>query len=185
MSGETEASVREKMEAIKNARNTGMVPGDAKLRLTEYLVKWLAFKSSDGTKPKTHAEYSRLLNRRIVPVLGKFKLEKLRPLDVQNALTSIKTSSTIIKTRRARGILSLALNQAVRWEILPRNVCLAVRAPALPDDEDSDVRFWTPEEVGRFLEAAAQSHRHYAVFYVALMTGLRSGELLGLRMVRH
>jgi integrase len=182
VSGKTEASVREKMETIKNARNTGMVSGDAKLTLAEYLTKWLAFKDSDGTKPKTHAEYSRLVNRRIVPVLGKFKLEKLRPLDVQNALTSIKTSSTIIEARRARGILSLALNQAVRWEILPRNVCLAVRAPALPDDGDSDVRFWTPEEVGRFL-GIAQSHRHYAVFYVALMTGMRSGELLGLRWV--
>ena len=180
VSGKTEASVRERMEAIKNARNTGMVSGDAKLTLTEYLAKWLAFKASDGTKPKTHAEYSRLVNRRIVPVLGKFKLEKLRPLDVQNALTSIKTNSTIIEARRARGILSLALNQAVRWEILPRNVCLAVRAPALPDDDTQDIRFWTPEEVGRFLEIA-QSHRHYAVFYVALMTGLRSGELLGLR----
>jgi integrase len=99
VSGKTEAAVREKLEAIKNARNTGMVSGDAKLSLSEYLTKWLAFKESDGTKPKTHAEYSRLVKRQIVPVLGKFKLEKLRPLDVQNALTSIKISSTIIETR--------------------------------------------------------------------------------------
>ena len=41
VSGKTEAAVREKMETIKNARNTGMVSGDAKLTLAEYLVKWL------------------------------------------------------------------------------------------------------------------------------------------------
>jgi integrase len=180
VSGTTEAAVREKMETIKNARNIGMIDNGEKLTIQAYLERWMQYKESDGTRLKTTVRYGQTVTKRLIPILGKIKLEKLRPLDVEAALISIRENVTVKEARRARTILSMALNQAVRWQMIPRNVCQAVKPPPVPHDEEKDIRFWTPEEVGRFLEQAS-THRHYGLFYLGLMTGLRTCELLGLR----
>jgi integrase len=180
VSGKTPDVVREKMETIKHARNTNMLSSKDKITVTDYLTRWLNFKKNDGVKLKTIDDYQRVVEKRLKPVFGKFKLEKLKPLDVESGIQTIREGSTIQEARRALGVFSMAMNQAVRWEIVPRNVCQAVKRPALPSDLDTDVRFWKPEEVAVFLEYA-QNSRLYALFYTAVMTGMRVGELLGLR----
>jgi integrase len=180
VSGKTEAIVREKLEALKSSRNVGMIDSGEKLTIQTYLERWMKYKEADGTRLKTTSRYKHTVNKRLIPILGKIKLEKLRPLDVEAALRSIRENVTVKEARRSRTILSMALNQAVRWQIIPRNVCQAVKPIPVPHDEQKEIRFWTPEEVGRFLEHA-EHHRHYALFYLGLMTGLRACELLGLR----
>jgi integrase len=74
-------------------------------------------------------------------------------------------------------VLHTALAQAVRWGYVARNVADAVDPPAVPRQE---LRTLTPEEVGRLL-AAARGTRLEALWTVAVCTGCREGELLGLR----
>ena len=99
---------------------------------------------------------------------------------MEGALQTIRAGSSAKAARRARSTLSMALNQAVRWRIVPFNVCQGVKPPAIPADEDEEVRFWSPEEVVLFLEKA-HLHRLYPLFHVGVMTGMRPCELLGLR----
>ncbi len=70
-----------------------------------------------------------------------------------------------------------ALKQAVAWELLGRNVLESVKVPKQVKPE---VAYWTADEVTRFL-AYAQSHRLYGLFYTAVVTGMRRGELVALR----
>lgn len=70
----------------------------------------------------------------------------------------------------------MALRQGVRWQMLPRNVADAVRPPKIQRQE---MQVWTASQVAAFLDVA-QAHRLHAAFYVALMTGMRRGEVLGL-----
>jgi integrase len=73
--------------------------------------------------------------------------------------------------------LRKALQQAVSDDILPRNVCEAVKAPRRVKKE---MRVLTPEQVRTFLEAA-KGDRLESLYVLAITTGLREGELLGLR----
>jgi integrase len=180
VSGKTEAAVREKLEALKDARNNGSISSSERLTVGEYLERWVQFKESDGTRIKTHTGYRMIVRLHLTPILGKIKLEKLRALDVEHALKSIRVKVSTKEARRCRTFLSMALNQAVRWQIIPRNVCQNVRPPSLPASEQKEIRFWTPEEAAKFLETT-RTHRLHALFYLGLLTGMRPCELLGLR----
>jgi integrase len=180
VSGKTPDDVRRKMEDLKTARNSGTVWSAERLTIGEYLTKWIEHKKMDGTRPKTISRYEQVVVKQLTPTLGRLRLEKLSPLDVEGALQTIRKGSTAKAARRARGTLSMALNQAVRWRIVPFNVCQGVKLPAIPDNEESEARFWSPEDVVLFLEQA-RPHRLYALFHVGVMTGMRPCELLGLR----
>jgi integrase len=79
--------------------------------------------------------------------------------------------------QQVHAVLRAMLSQAVREELLARNVARLVQAPA-PDREE--IHPWAEAEARAFL-AAARTHRLHALFVVALALGLRRGELLGLR----
>jgi integrase len=77
---------------------------------------------------------------------------------------------------RQHAALHRALEQAVRWDLVPRNVADLVDPPR-PDHKE--MHPLTPEEVGRFLEAARE-YRLHALYVLAAATGMRQSELLGL-----
>jgi integrase len=79
--------------------------------------------------------------------------------------------------RYVRAVLSAALAHAVREELLARNVATPVR---LPTPRVTPFAPFTAGEARRYL-AAAVDHRHGALFELALRTGMRQGELLGLQ----
>jgi integrase len=180
VSGRTADEVRRKLDELKTARNSGVIWSSERLTVGDFLSRWTEHKRTDGTRLKTVSRYEQVVRRQLVPTLGRIALEKLAPLDVEAALQTIRAASSAKAARRARTTLSMALNQAIRWRIIPFNVCHSVKPPAIPHDEEGEVRYWTAQEVVLVLEAVA-SHRLYALFHLAVMTGLRPCELLGLR----
>ncbi len=180
ISGRTPDEVRSKMEELKTARNSGVIWSSERLTVKEFLVRWINHKKMDGTRLKTTSRYEQIVVKQLIPTLGRISLEKLVPLEVEASLQTIRAASSVKSARRARTTLSMALNQAVRWRIVPFNVCHSVRPPAIPNDEEAVARCWSAAEVVRFLEVA-HSHRLYALFHLGVMTGMRPCELLGLR----
>ena len=73
--------------------------------------------------------------------------------------------------------LHKALQTAVEWGVLPRNIADAVKPPRAQRHE---MQTWDEQEIGQFLEAA-KATPHYALFYTAMFTGMRRSELLALR----
>jgi integrase len=129
-------------------------------------------------KPTTYESYERMIGNHIKPALGNRKLKNLAPDHVQyfyqKKLDSGLAPGTV---RLMHGILHKALEQAVRWGIVPRNVCNATTPPK-PNPEE--IRPLDAEQARRLLEASC-GNRLEALYVLAVTAGLRIGELLGLK----
>lgn len=178
VSGKSQAEVQEKLRAVQSEIHTGMLADTEGLTLAAYLTRWYESKERAGVKPNTVQSYRDTGRLYIVPHIGRVKLDKLRPLDVEHMLSGMtKAGKSPQLLAYALRVLKMALRQAVRWQMLPRNVAEGISAPRF---EREEMQVWTPEQVAAFLDVS-QGHRLHAVFYLALMTGMRRGELLGLK----
>jgi integrase len=112
------------------------------------------------------------------PEIGHVQLVKLSPLDVQHLYTE-KLASGLSPTTVVflHNILHKALKQAVRWGLLVRNVTEAVDPP---QEAKPEYMTWNEQQVVRFL-GIADEDKLAAFWRLALLTGMRRGELLGLK----
>lgn len=154
----------------------GALPaGTGPQTLEAFTTDWLTTKSG-SVRPRTLDSYQRTFSRHVYPTLGKTKLEDLKTYEIQRLLDSVAKTSGKRTANYVRTVFNIALNQAVKWQLMVRNpVYGTIRQAENPRPQT----IWTPEEIRRFLSVAI-SHRLYALFYLALTTGLRRGELLGL-----
>lgn len=173
--GKTRQEVREKLDEVKQQLANGTF-SDTRLTVKRYLEQWVEEKARQ-VKPRT-AEMNRYyLQKHIIPHIGGIQLTKLTPLEIQAMCSSIASTSGNRTANLCRTTLHTALKQALRWGLIPRNPVEAVDAFK---ETRKEMTLWTPEEVIRFLDTA-RTHRLYPFFYLALSTGMRRGELLGLR----
>ena len=119
-----------------------------------------------------------ILRRHLIPALGKRPLPKLTPQEIQafyaQKLADGYAPGTV---RQMHAVLCNALNTATRWGIIPRNPAALVDLPKLAKREVPVL----DAEPARKLLQAARGERLEALFVLALTTGARQGELLGLR----
>lgn len=177
------APTKREVEALahqwEHARATGVF-GEAdaqKLSVAAYLQRWLDF-MKPSVRPSTHSRYSDLLTKHVLPFIGRKQLAKLNTLDLQTLYADrMMTGMSTTTVRLLHGIINKALKQAVRWSILTRNVAEAVD---LPRRATVEYVTWTPSQVSAFL-AVAEADDLAALWRLALLTGLRRGEILGLR----
>ena len=175
-SAKTQAEAREKLQTLVAERNSGNISTEV-LSLAAYLDRWLEHKQRD-VKFNTHRSYEMTARVHVKPHLGKIQLDKLTPLSIEQMVSALLAAGRSAKV--ALGCVKLlrtALAQAVRWQLVGRNVAQLVKPPK---HNVKEMHAWTPDEASRFL-AVARSHRLYALFYLALTTGMRRGELLGLK----
>lgn len=172
--GKTKEEVRKKLEELRQQVSTTGVPTEDPT-LAAYLERWLTEKARQ-VKPRTAESYRYTVERYINPKLGRTKLSKLTPLRIQTALGDIADEVSPHTSNYCRSTLRTALDQAVKWRLLGSNPAIAVDKVRA---EKRDMTLWTTAQVGLFLEEAKQ-HRLYALFYLAITSGLRIGELLAL-----
>src|SRR5262249_35859149 len=149
--------------------------------LREYLVRWLRdYVDVHVDKAGTRDTFAMIVRAHLTPALGAIALNRLTAARVQESyrakLAEGLASSTVALHHRG---LHRTLELAGQWGLAARNVCDAVQAPK---KRRGEMHKWTPAEAGRFLDVAkAAQSRYYALFATAIFTGLRMGELLGLR----
>jgi integrase len=150
---------------------------DEQTTLREFWDRWLA-SSAPTVKPATLRRYKDLARLHLLPVLGNKRLAKLSAADVAHLHTdrlAYGLSSTSV--RHVHGLLHRVLKDAVNWDLIHRNVAEAVAAPKRSTTE---AKTWSAEEVERFI-AAAEERDDGALWSLAVFTGMRRGELIGLR----
>ncbi|MBZ9713802.1 tyrosine-type recombinase/integrase [Deinococcus multiflagellatus] len=175
--GATRKEVMAKRDAMKTDEAAGVLAAPNRHTVETYLNAWLDHAQQE-LKPTSHQSYKYLVDQHLVPRLGQIQLQKLAPLHVEGLITSMLRDGLSARTASyARAVLRRALQQALRWGLVGRNVAQNV---APPRKTQTEMQAWTPEQASKFL-ATAQADDLYALFYLALMTGLRRGELLGLR----
>jgi len=177
--GETRAEVAAKLRTAQNNQDQGVAPTDGRLTVAAFLTRWLDDKVKPSVALTTYRSYKDAVDKYIVPAIGRVKLDKLTPADVQRMIArSLATKDVGPTTARYHWrVLRTALNQAVRWNMLPRNVASLASPPRIAHHEGKP---FTPEEARTFLEAIRE-HQHEALFIVALTMGLRFGEALALQ----
>ncbi|MGA2037622.1 MAG: site-specific integrase [Acidimicrobiales bacterium] len=145
--------------------------------MREYLTQWIE-RHSNRIRTRTAHRYREHLDRHLLPELGELKIAKLRPIDVQRTLDGMAqkgaSAGTVVQ---ARAVLSRAMTEAVRGEILPRN---PVSATQVPRPGDPGLTVLLPEHVTALLAAAKNTLWEIALI-LAAWTGARRSEVLALR----
>ncbi|KYH31125.1 site-specific integrase [Neomoorella mulderi] len=146
--------------------------------LGEWLDIWFANYVKPRVRPTTRDNYEATIRKHIKPYIGDQKLGQLLPSHLQ-ALYNRKLAEGLSgrTVRLIHTVLHAALKQAVKEGLAVRNVAEATSPPRW---EKKEMRVLSPEEQNRLLEAL-ESHRLYAAFLLDMATGLRRGELLGLK----
>lgn len=178
--GKTKAAVKEKLDALNRQLDQGHVPQlGASPTLGQWMEHWLTVIAARKVRPSTLEGYTSKVHYRIVPGLGKHRLDKLRPEHVEAFYAALEAEVSPATALQVHRILSRALKVAVQRGKLSRNPCALVDAPSA---ERVEVEPIDPGDARKVLAAAAE-RRNAARWWVALAIGLRQGEALGLRWV--
>jgi integrase len=146
--------------------------------VAQFLHDWLEHTVKPNRRAKTYRSYEQLVRMHFVPSLGKLRLEKLTPQHVQRFLNEKLESDLSARTvQYLHSTLRAALNQALKWGLIKRNVCTLVTPPRPSRYQITPL---SPDDARRLVDTA-KTHRLGALFSVALALGLRQGEALGLR----
>lgn len=176
--GKTRAEVAEKLTKALRDLQQGITPAPERETVGTFLARWLADVARPSLRPLTYKSYALIVNHHLIPVLGKVRLARLAPADVQRYMNAKRDAGLSARTvAYHRAVLRKALNDALRWGSVARNAA-ALAVP--PKQVRPRLRFLSPEDARRFLDVC-RGHRLEALFTVALSMGLRQGEALGLR----
>ena len=156
----------------------------AKMTVGEFLERWLADVKSN-VSPRTHERYAEIARKNLIPLLGGVALPKLQPMQISTAYTKALTSGrrdgngglsarTVLHIHR---VLMQSLRQAVRWQLLVRNPADAVTPPKV---ERHRMTTYDMPQTAALLEAVRES-RLYVPTLLAILCGLRRGEIAALR----
>jgi len=175
--GTTRAETAQKLAAAIRNRDAGITALDERTTVEAFLLQWLELSVKGRNRPSTHMAYASHVRVHLVPALGSTPLARLTPADVERFMaTKLAAGLSPSTVARIRATLRRALTVALRQGMVVRN------AAALADPPRNQPREFTPlsrDEARAFLETI-RGHRLEALFVVALTTGLRQGELLGL-----
>lgn len=152
-----------------------------KQTVEQFTEAWLRAITPPIVRPKTHSYYTFCV-RHINEKLGRIMLKRLTSQQIQEFL-AIKLKDLSVKTcGHLKTTLKAALNWACDSDQIPKNPANNRKVVRLPKD-DHEVRFMTVSELGAFRAAARGNWMEHA-FTLALATGIREAEVLGLRWER-
>ncbi len=178
--GKSPEAVEAKATELKGQRDKGIPAASTTSTVRDYLQIWLEESVRPNRRPSTYEGYEINVRCHINPFIGGKKLARLSVRDVQAWLGQLRAAGrSKASIRYAHRTLRAALNQAVRTELIARNVALHVELPSIEDDDDGGRQALTPAHAKLLLQRAG-GQRLYAAYVLGLL-GLRRGEVLGLR----
>lgn len=157
-------------------RGTLVLPDTA--TVADLLDLWLDGVVRQRVSRGSFVDYERYVRVHLKPGLGHVRVQKLTPVVIQSWYRERLEAGVSASTMHGCHVrFRNALESAVDWGVIPSNPCDRVHPPAT-----APRRFpvWSPEQGASFL-CATEGRRHHALWVVALATGMRLGEMLGLR----
>lgn len=155
--------------------------------LGDYLNYWLKTYVVSNTTHNTYKGYERIIRVHLLPALGKVSLDQLTVRDIQNYyLKKLRPPGECTKegaglsaqsVKHHHRVLCKALNDAVDWEFIDKNVALKAKPPK---PEKVEIITYTSEQLNLLLKCAKESDLYYPIIYTAAHTGARVGELRAL-----
>jgi integrase len=181
----TKREAEDELKEIVRQVDAGTYARPTKVTLNEFLTdQWLPAAKAT-IRPTTLSMYCTYIEAHIVPGIGGTQLRALAPSQLNVLYADLldhgrrdgKGGLSNRSVRIVHVILHRALRDAQKWGLVPRNVAELADPP---QDHSPEKEVWTPEQVGTFL-ASVEDDRLSALWRLAAATGMRRGELLGIR----
>jgi integrase len=158
-------------------------PRRGKVTVADFMARWLPTMEPPAVRPSTYSSYRMNAETHIIPGLGGFELAKLGTEELTRfygSLTRPKPRGKGLSVKTAKNVhvvVRRALADAVRWGYVSTNVGTSVHLPRAPKPE---TKAWSIEQLRTFLEHVSKDQL-YAMWLLFATTGLRRGEVAGLR----
>jgi len=151
---------------------------DKDITISGFLNKFYNDYVEHNVERSTAKRYDEFIAIHIVPELGNIKLQKIKPVELQNLYSKmIKKGLSTTTALKVHRFMHLALRYAIMWGYLRYNPCDGVKAPSLAETE---IVIPTDEEMTAILKKAEVNMSIYMPVFIASTTGMRLGEILGL-----
>jgi integrase len=183
----TRKDAERELRRLLHAADTGEHVDPNNLTVRAWLTQWLEIVQAE-IAPRTYGNYSDIVVNRLIPAFGKLPLARLTPAHIQSAYTTWaaggrrdgKEGPLSPQSRRLiHRVLNAALNRAVEMQLIARNPAQVLRK-RLPKIERGEMATLTPDQAEGLLNAIRPTPL-YSPILIALITGMRRGEILALR----
>ena len=189
--GKTQTEVKEKLKkALVEAGQVDLAKS-GKYTVGAWMDEWFENVAKVKVRPSSHQTYKGYIDNHIKPNIGNIPLEKLTTMDLQKFYRNLLTKGRVERieskeqpkglsaktVRNINQVISSAMDLAVAQKIIPAN---PTNACELPKVEHQEMQTIPAEQLQAFLEEA-RATGVYEMYYIELATGLRRGELLGLK----
>ena len=189
--GKTQAQVKEKLRtAIENSKRLDYTQ-TGKYTVGQWMDEWFEAYAKVKVRPSSHQTYKGYIENHIKPNIGDIPIEKLTSLQLQKFYRLLLTEGRVPRiesekqprglsaktVRNINQVISSAMDMAVRHKLILSN---PTEGCELPKVEHREMKTLPAEQLGAFLREAKESGV-YELYYLDLATGLRRGELLGLK----
>ncbi len=181
----TKRAAQRRLTEILESINKGSFIEATAITVGEFLKQWLSDSARHNVSAKTYERYAEIVDKHLVTTLGETRLADLSPLAIQayysKALSQGRRDGTGGLAPRTvlhhHRLLAEALKQAVAWRLLARNPAESVKPP---QPAAAEIEILMDGELHKVLRAA-RTTRAYTPILLAATTGMRRGEILGLR----
>jgi integrase len=173
----TKKDAEKRLAELLHQIDTGTFMKPGKSTLADFLERWLAEYAKPNLSPRGFERYSGIVRSHLIPDFGNIPLAQLKPEHLQKHYTAKLETLSPRTVRYHHAVIHKALQTALKWGLVSRNVADAVDPPRF---HRTDMQTWSEEELNQFLTRGKDSC-YFALFYTALFTGMRRSELLALR----
>lgn len=174
----TKGDAKKRLTELLHEHNSGIYIKPDKTTIADFLERWLVDYVKPNLSPRGYDRYSGIINKHLIPDIGGLLLTQLKPEHVhRHYADKLNDGLSPWTIRYHHAVLHKALETALKWGLVARNVTDSVEVPR---GKRMEMQTWNENEVRQFLEVAEEG-QYYALFYTALFTGMRRSELLALR----
>ena len=189
--GKTQAEVKEKLKkAIEETKGLNIAKAES-YTVGQWMDVWYEYYAKIKVRPSSHKTYEGYIKNHIKPSIGNIPLTKLTTLDLQRLYQKLLTEGRVDRleaqnqpkglspktVRNINQVISSAMHLAIQQHLIaqdPTDGC------ALPKTEHREMQTLSADQLAAFLLEAKHSGV-FEMYYIELATGLRRGELLGLK----
>ena len=189
--GKTQAEVKEKLKkAIEEAKGLDVAKAES-YTVGQWMDVWYEYYAKIKVRPSSHKTYEGYIKNHIKPHIGNIPLTKLTTLDLQRLYQKLLTEGRVDRleaqnqpkglspktVRNINQVISSAMQLAIQQHLIPQD---PTDGCALPKTEHREMQTLSADQLAAFLLEAKHSGV-FEMYYIELATGLRRGELLGLK----